>query len=271
MNQDGAWGRVALMLGNQKIEQLKKSRVLVVGLGAVGSFAIEALARSGIGHLRIVDFDQIKPSNINRQLYALRSTIGQKKIDIATQRIHDIYPEIEVDARDVFCGEETVDSILESNEENKIDYVIDAIDSVNPKVELISATISKNIPIISSMGAAGRLDPTQLRCTDISEVHGCTLSRHVRKKLHRRGIRSGFYAVWSEEPFQQTLNIHDSEMENLQEEEFFRKGRPRDPLPTLVFVPATVGMILASHVVKVLTEEQTPREEKDNQGIDNAL
>lgn len=248
---DTTCSRILLLLGEEKTKRLQQLHVLIVGLGAVGSFAIEALARTGIGHLHLVDFDHIKPSNINRQLYALQTTIGLQKIDVAKERIAQINPCIQVYTQSLFCDKETADPLFETH----YDYVIDAIDSVNPKVALIAAAMKHNVPLISSMGTAGRMDPTQLQCTDITEVRGCTLSRHVRKKLHKQGIRTGFQAVWSTEPFQQTLQNSDPEMKDFQEQEFFQKGRPRAPLPTLIFVPASAGLLLASRVVQHFLEE----------------
>lgn len=231
----------------------------VFGLGAVGSFATEALVRSGIGYLRLIDFDEVKASNLNRQLFALRSTLGKNKADMAWERLKDIHPDTVVDARKIFFSEEIADSCLD----NSLDYVIDAIDSVGPKVGLIHSAVVRKIPIVSAMGAAGRLYPDKVRCTDISETKECPLCRHVRKKLHRLGIHTGVTAVWSDEPFKEIDKEEQQEMQcALEEQETLKRGRVRTPLPSMIFVPATVGIYAAQHVVTSLlhiSEEDTKR------------
>jgi len=239
---DPAHARIALLIGENGVRKLRAARVAVFGAGAVGSFAIEALARSGVGFLRIIDFDEVRLSNLNRQLYALRSTVGKSKAALAAARVADLNPACEVDARPEFFAGPEADEHLGGG----LDFVIDAIDSMNPKVSLICAARERCIPIISSMGAAGRTDPTRVRVTDLNEVVGDPLSKIVRKKIHRRGVRDGVDAVWT------TERMHRPPEEPEAEEELFERGRPRAPLPSMVFVPAAFGMAAAHHVVKRL-------------------
>lgn len=215
----------------------------MIGLGAVGSFATEALARSGIGHLRLVDFDQVKPSNVNRQIHALSTTIGAFKVDLVAQRVRDINPQATVEPmREFFCAEKA-EEILRGT----LDYVVDAIDSVGPKALLLKEAVERKIPVITAMGAAYRMDPGKLRCTDISEVKGCPLCRHVRKKLHQAGIYHGVPTVWSEEaPL--PIDIANT----TPAEDYYVRGRLRRPLPSMIFVPATAGIAIAHHIITSL-------------------
>lgn len=238
--------RIWLFLGSEKLAKLRNARVAVFGLGAVGSFATEALARSGIGYLRLVDFDVVKPSNINRQLYALHSTIGKSKIELAKQRVLDISPEIIVETHNMLYCSQNKEHMLDGH----LDFIVDAIDSVNPKFGLIQCAVENKIPIVSAMGAACKFDPSQIRCTDISQVQGCNLCHHVRRRLHRVGIYSGVTVIWSAEPsIIQTRVLPDG-----MEEVTFERGRPRIPLPSMIFVPATIGILAAQHVVKSILE-----------------
>ena len=243
---DPAFARLALLVGEEGGARLAAARVAVFGVGAVGSFAIEALARSGVGYIRVVDFDEVREGNVNRQLLALRSTLGRSKATLAAQRIADINPAAVVDARQEFFAGPEAEELLAGD----IDYVIDAIDSMNPKVSLICEARARNLPVVSSMGAAGRTDPTKVRVTDISEVVGCPLSKVVRKKLHRRGVRDGVAAVWT------TERMHRLPERPPPEEELFERGRARAPLPSAVFVPAAFGMAAAYHVVRYLLERR---------------
>ena len=239
---DPALARVALLIGEDGVRRLGAARVAVFGVGAVGSFAIEALARSGVGFLRIVDFDEVRVSNINRQLFALRSTVGRSKAALAAARIADLNPACEVDARPEFFAGPEADALLGGG----LDFVIDAIDSMNPKVSLICEARARGIPIVSSMGAAGRTDPTRVRVTDLNEVVGDHLSKIVRKKIRRRDVRDGVDAVWTTERMLRPPEEPEAE------EEYYERGRPRPPLPSMVFVPAAFGMAAAHHVVKAL-------------------
>ncbi len=183
--------RTRLLFGDAGIEKLKKSTVMVVGCGAVGSFAIEALARSGVGHLVVVDFDTVEESNINRQLFALTSTVGAAKVDVAAARVRDINPDIAVDALNMRWDENSDVDIVP-------DFVIDAIDSVESKVALYRWAHKHNVPLITSMGAASKTDPTQIKIAPISRTTVCPLAARVRRLVRGAGMPD-FPAVYSTE------------------------------------------------------------------------
>lgn len=183
--------RTRLLFGDAGIEKLKKSTVMVVGCGAVGSFAIEALARTGVGHLVVVDFDTVEESNINRQLFALTSTVGAAKVDVAAARVRDINPDIAVDALNMRWDENSDVDIAP-------DFVIDAIDSVESKVALYRWAHKHNVPLITSMGAASKTDPTQIKIAPISRTTVCPLAARVRRMVRGAGMPD-FPAVYSTE------------------------------------------------------------------------
>ena len=183
--------RISLLFGNEAVNKLKQSTVMVVGCGAVGSFAIESLARSGVGHIILVDFDKIEESNINRQLFALDSTIGIPKVDVAKQRIFDINPEILVDTFNMFFDENTDLGI-------KPDYVIDAIDTVPSKIALYKWCVKNDIPFISSMGAARKTDLTKIKIDKISKTSVCPLANKIRKNIRDLNLPD-FPVVYSTE------------------------------------------------------------------------
>ena len=181
MNQ--RFSRTALLFGNNALKRLCAARVAVYGLGGVGAYAVEALVRSGVGYIRIIDFDTVKLSNCNRQLLALDSTIGKLKIDIEAERISQINPLCVVDKRYDFVDEKNADSLVDS-----IDYAVDAIDSVSSKVSLLSHCVAHNVRTVTCMGVANRTDPSMLRVGDISESRNCPLAKVIRKRIHRRNI-----------------------------------------------------------------------------------
>ena len=189
------------------MDKLQNKRVLIVGLGGVGSYTAEILTRQGITKFTLVDADDISLTNINRQLPALPSTVGQIKVEVIKQRLQRINPSVEVELRKEFIEEERINEIVN---EFEYDYVVDAIDSVSPKIYLIKAAIDKKIPLVSAMGAGGRFDPTQVKIADISESFQDSLTRIVRYRLHKFGIRSGFKCVFSsEEADKAALMFHD--------------------------------------------------------------
>jgi tRNA A37 threonylcarbamoyladenosine dehydratase len=241
---DQAFTRLSMLLGGEGMTKLASARVAVFGMGAVGSFATEALARCSVGYLRLVDFDEVKPSNINRQLYALNSTVGRQKVELAASRVQDINPGAVVDARKAFFHADTAHELLGDG----LDFVIDAIDSLNPKVSLILESRQRDIPIVSAMGAARRMDPFSVRVTDISKVKGCPLSAIVRKRIHRHGIYTGVTAVWSTEPVIDLPEAGNGDASS-EETETFKRGRVRKPLPSIVFGPAAFGLAAAHFVV----------------------
>lgn len=183
--------RITLLLGSEKIEKLRQSCVMVVGCGAVGSFAVEALARSGVGHIVLIDFDKVEESNINRQLFALESTIGKPKVEIAKQRILDINPETKVDVLNIFFDENTVINI-------KPDYVIDAIDTVQSKIALYKWCFDNDVPFISSMGAARKTDISKIKIGKISKTTVCPLAAKIRRIVRDKKMKD-FPVVYSVE------------------------------------------------------------------------
>lgn len=192
------FNRTGFLIGDEGIEKLKKAHITVCGLGAVGSYAVEALARAGVGTLRIVDYDVVDETNINRQLFALDSTIGVKKTKIAEKRIRDINPDCKIEVFDTFIDEDSNPAIMEG----QIDVLIDAIDSLSAKVHLIANAHRANIHVVSSMGAAGRLDANLVTSGDLSETHTCPLARYVRRRLHRQDIYEGVRCIYSTESAQ---------------------------------------------------------------------
>jgi len=216
--------RSVLLYGEAAVTLFSGSRVAVIGIGGVGSYTAEALARSGFGFLRLVDSDTIERSNCNRQLWALESTIGEYKVAVAVERLKDINPTITVEAHPVrFCSE-TAEELLGDS----LDFVVDAIDSVPDKIELIRYCITAGIPVISCMGAARRKDPTQVRYGDLFEPTGCPLARKMRRELRKQGIEGPVPIVSSKEPAQPV--------------------EPGTPLPSCCTVPAAVGMAAAAYV-----------------------
>ncbi|MBN1676382.1 MAG: tRNA threonylcarbamoyladenosine dehydratase [Kiritimatiellae bacterium] len=237
---DNRFARTELLLGAEACARLRAARVVVAGLGGVGSYAAEALARMGVGQLRIVDFDTVKPSNVNRQLYALESTLGRPKVEVARARILDIDPACEVEAMPVFIDDTTVAGVLSGPP----DVVIDAIDSLNPKLTLVSRAVESGVCVISSMGAATRTDPFAVRVADIAETRMCPLARHLRKRLRKRGIGSGVRCVYSVEPDSGRRGVADDDGEAE-----FARGRPRAPLGSLSYMTGIFGLVAAREAV----------------------
>jgi len=188
--------RTGLLLGNERLAKLAKASVLVVGLGGVGGFAAEFLCRAGIGRLTLCDFDIVHPSNRNRQIAALTGTEGRPKADVIAERLLQINPGLDLDIIPLRFEEGTAEKILAG----RYDYVVDAIDSLSPKVFLIADSVRMGYPVISSMGAGEKCDPSLVRCCDIEESYQCPLARLVRKRLHRLGIKGGVKVVFSPEP-----------------------------------------------------------------------
>ena len=198
--------RTELLLGKENIQKLHNAKITVIGLGAVGSFAVEALARSGIGEFLLVDSDKIQTTNINRQLFALHSTLNRLKTDIAKERILDINPFCKVDTMPVFVNSDNLDSVMK----NKPDLVIDAIDSFSPKVRLLEYCVKNSIPVISSMGAALKTDPSAIKIADLFETHHCKLAERLRGELRKCGINKGIMCVFSQQsPQMQALYPED--------------------------------------------------------------
>ncbi len=235
--------RTRLLLGDEAFARLQESSVTVVGLGAVGGHAVEGLARSGISRLRLVDFDLLQPSNINRQILALDSTLGQSKAHAARQRVLDINPFCDVEALEIFADSQTVDAILTPAPS----LLIDAIDSVNPKVQLLTAAYHRHIPILSSMGAALRTDPTMIHCDDLFSTRKCPLARRLRKRLRQNGVGTGIECVYSTEEiefdYQPPANDRDSE------NPYSTRGRARRTLGSLPTLTGIFGLYLANWAI----------------------
>lgn len=226
--------RTRLMIGEKALKRLKKAHVLVAGCGAVGSFAIEALARSGIGHLTIVDNDTFSISNMNRQLFALHSTMGQKKVVAALQRLSDIAPDMKVDSFDCLINAESVDKILACQP----DFVIDAIDSLNPKVCLIEELVKRKIPFVSSMGAALKTKPELIRLDKMSKSYQCPLAAFIRKRLRRRKIPLDFSVIYSpEKPDNNHLSVPQGKTQS--------SGRIRNEMGSLATITGMFGLYCA--------------------------
>jgi len=236
------FARIRLMLGEEKLARLQNSRVVVVGLGAVGSYAVEALARAGVGALRLVDFDVIRPSNINRQLYALESTLGQFKCDAALRRVADINPACRSEALRLFADDDTLAEVLAGGP----DLVLDAIDSVGPKTGLIRAAARIGAPLISCMGAALRTDPARVRVGPFSEVRHCPLAKRLRDALKKEGIPD-FLCVYSDEPVVAARRRPDG-----LEGEFLSRGRRRSELGSLPTLTGIFGLVMANAAIKRL-------------------
>ncbi len=241
--------RTELLLGLEAMKKLHHSNVTVVGLGAVGSFATEALARVGVGQLTLIDFDVVSKSNINRQLYALHSTVGQQKCQLAAQRVSDINPQCKVKAMPLFVHIDTADEFLRA----KPHLIIDCIDSLNPKLGLLQLATAANIPIISSMGAALRTDPTKIKFGPLNKTKVCPLARLVRKKLRQRQASIDFDCVYSvEEVWDKTEQaIVEGDLTDHMDG---RRGRVRRSLGSLPTITAIFGLILANEAIKILTE-----------------
>jgi tRNA A37 threonylcarbamoyladenosine dehydratase len=242
--------RTIRLLGNGAVEKLGRAKVGVFGLWAVGSFVTETLARSGVGFLRLVDFDRVEPSNLNRQLYALHSTLGQKKAKIARDRVLDIHPECRVEICDTFVNAESLDTLLSDD----LDVVVDAIDGLNSKVNLLVAARQMNLPVVSSMGAGGRMDVSLIRTGDISETQVCPLARMVRRRLHRRGVFTDIRCVYSlEVPVRSpdATQLPDQASDASGEET--GHGRQRPPIGTIPWIPGIFGLTLAAEAVRIIT------------------
>lgn len=237
---DKRFVRTQMLLGKEGIDKLKNSKIMIVGLGAVGGYVLEALARSGVGSFVLVDFDKFEESNINRQILALSETIGLKKTEVARQRVLSINPNANVKIIDMFVNNDTIDELLSHNP----DFVVDAIDALNPKCCLIQALTKKNIPFISSMGAALKTDTSKIKFGNLSNSKNCSLAKFVRKRLRKRNIDiSKIKCVWSEE--QLNLSDQSTEIDNMQN----TNGRTRHTLGSLPTITAIFGLTIANNII----------------------
>jgi tRNA threonylcarbamoyladenosine dehydratase len=242
------FSRNELAIGKEGLEILKNSTVAVLGVGGVGSFAVEALARSGVGRLVLVDKDDVDITNINRQIHALLSTIGKPKVDLMKERIADINPECEVIALKMFYTEETYEQFFSYG----LDYVIDASDTISYKIHLMKECLKRKIPIISSMGAANKTDPTRFRVADISQTHTDPIAKVIRTRLRKEGIKKGIKVVFSDES---PIVIREDVRKSIVPDENTNIRKAKMPPSSNAFVPSVAGLIMAGHVIMDLLKE----------------
>ena len=232
--------RSRLLFGEEKMSGLRSANVLVVGLGGVGAYAAEMLVRSGVGKMTIADSDCVGESNINRQLIALHSTIGRPKSEVLAERLRDINPDLDLRVVNDYIKDEKTDLLLDSE---VFDYVVDAIDTLSPKLALIKGCIDRGYPVVSSMGAGAKLDPTKVEVADISKTHHCPLAHMLRKRLHKMGIRSGCWAVFSPEKVREGSMI------------LCEETNKKSNVGTISYMPAIFGCACASVVIRGLIGE----------------
>ena len=230
--------RTRLLLGEDKSERLHRAHVLVVGLGGVGAYAAEMLCRAGVGRLTLVDADTVQPTNLNRQLPALHSTLGQPKAEVLAERFRDINPEVQLDVRPVFLKDEDIPALLDAA---SYDFVVDAIDTLAPKCHLITEALRRRLKIVCSMGAGAKSDITQIRFADLWDTYHCGLSKAVRKRLQKMGIRHKVPVVFSTEQADlRAVMLTDDERNK------------KSTCGTVSYMPAVFGCYLAEYVIKRL-------------------
>lgn len=230
--------RTRLLLGEEKMERLQQAHVLVVGLGGVGAYAAEMICRAGVGRMTIVDADTVQPTNINRQLPALHSTMGREKAEVLAARFKDINPDIQLTVLPVFLKDDNIPELLDAA---RYDFIVDAIDTLAPKCYLIAETLKRHIKIVSSMGAGAKSDITQIRFADIWDTYHCGLSKAVRKRLQKLGVKRKLPVVFSTEQA-------DPKAVLLTEDEQNKKST----CGTVSYMPAVFGCYLAEYVIKRL-------------------
>lgn len=230
--------RTELLLGKEKMERLRRAHILVVGLGGVGAYVAEMLCRAGIGHLTIVDADTVQPTNINRQLPALHSTLGQPKAEVLAARFRDINPDIQLDVLPVYLKDEAIPELLDSA---PFDFIVDAIDTVAPKCYLIYHALQRGLKIVSSMGAGAKSDITQIRFADLWETYHCGLSKAVRKRLQKMGMKRKLPVVFSTEQADPNAVVLVDDEQN-----------KKSTAGTVSYMPAVFGCYLAEYVIRKL-------------------
>lgn len=233
------YSRTELLVGREGIEKLKNAHVLVVGLGGVGGYAAEQLCRAGLGELTLVDGDIIQPSNRNRQIIALTETEGKLKAEALANRLKSVNPDCKLNVISEYIRDERMQEILQSK---PYDYVIDAIDTLSPKVFLIYHSLQLGLKIVSSMGSGGKMDPEQIKIADISKSHTCPLAFMVRKRLHRLGIRKGFKVVFSPEEIPPHAMLEDI------------STNKRTTIGTISYMPPLFGCFCASVVIRDIVD-----------------
>lgn len=236
--------RTELLLGKEKLSHLQAKHVLVVGLGGVGAYAAEQICRAGIGEMTIVDADKVEISNRNRQLLALESTLGKPKTEVMEERLLQINPGLKLHTFHLFLKDEEICQLLDLAH---YDYVVDAIDSLSPKVYLIYFALQRNLKIVSAMGAGGKMNPALIKVADIKKTYQCRLAHALRKRLHRLGVNSGFKAVFSTEEVPASAVIPDANP----------SINKLSTVGTISFMPAMFGCYAASVVINDLLEEKS--------------
>ena len=224
---DYEFTRTEILLGNEAVKRLKAAKVIIFGVGGVGGYVAEALARSGIGSITLVDSDKVDITNINRQLVALHSTIGRYKTEVMAERIRDINPEAEVIVKNCFYLPENADEFNFFG----YDYIADCVDTVAAKIDIVERAVNMNVPVISAMGAGGKLDPSLFRVSDISKTEYCPLAKVMRRELRKRGI-THVPVVWSPEVRAK------------------KEGNGDGPIGTVSFVPGAAGLVLAGEIIR---------------------
>jgi len=239
MEEENWKTRTHLLLKDETVIRLSNAKVLVVGLGGVGAYAAEMLCRAGIGNLHIIDNDKISASNINRQLLALKSTVGISKVLLMKERLLDINPKLNLKAEEIYLTYNILNEILDKD----YDYIIDAIDTIAPKVGLLEYAINNNIQVISSMGSGGKTNPALIQIADFSETYNDKLARTIRKRLHKRGIYTGFKVVFSPE---QSSPHAIKPIEN--------ESNKKTTVGTISYMPAMFGNFMAAEIIRSIGE-----------------
>ncbi|MBN2644501.1 MAG: tRNA threonylcarbamoyladenosine dehydratase [Desulfuromonadaceae bacterium] len=244
MEQD-RFSRLRLLIGAKALAQLHRRRVAVFGVGGVGSYAVEALARAGIGHLTLVDPDRIVSSNINRQLHALEQTLGQLKVEVMANRCRAIHPAMEIVTHPCRYSSENAQELLAPG----FDYVLDCIDTITDKIDLIARCDGAGVPVISALGAANKIDPSRVRCGDLFATSNCRLARVLRKELRRRAVAGPIRAVYSTEEFRPLTHAQP-------QQRTAGGSWQRVPLGTLSTIPSLFGLMMAGDVLKQWLEAE---------------
>jgi len=251
------FSRMQLLVGKKGQDSLTGSSVAVFGIGGVGSYAVEVLVRAGVGSLTLIDFDEICATNMNRQIYALESTVGRSKVEVMAERCRQINPVCRVIPRHAFYQAETAPELLPPG----YDYVLDCIDHITAKLHLIENCVKQRIPVISSMGAANKLDPTQIKVADISSTEKCRLARIIRKELRRRGINQGVQVVYSTEEFRPLSDEAHVCAANCicpnRDEQRWSCSDRRAILGSSSYIPPIFGLTMAGIVVQKLIGDNT--------------
>ena len=228
--------RTRMLVGEEGLQALASARVAVVGIGGVGAYAAEMLVRAGLGHIIVIDSDCVSESNINRQLLALHSTVGRPKVEVLRERLLDINPDLDIEVREEYVAEGSIDI--------SADFVVDAIDTLSPKIALIQHCLAAGIPLVSSMGSGAKVDATAVRLADISKTYECPLAHMLRKRLHKLGIREGFLAVFSpEKPFRESVVLEESRNKKSQ-------------VGTISYLPAVFGCVCAQAAIDHIVDFQ---------------